>query len=512
MKWTRPRALLLAILLLYVVLATLYAVYTPRWQAPDEPAHYNYIRYVAQTGTFPVLHMGDYPHAYLEQIKAARFPSNMSINSIRYEYHQPPLYYALAAIVFSVTWGALLPLRLLSVFLGIGIVLLAYLIVRRVFPDWPALALGTAAFVAFVPQHLATVAQVGNDVFAELLLALAFLMLVTWLTEADNGAALDDRVRVASPATDQPAVQGSNPLRIVALGVVVGLILITKTTAYIAAPLALGVVLWDGWRRRVPLVQAGLNALLFGIPALLLALPWYLRDIDVYGWPDFLGLRTHDNVVVGQLRTADFLAQQGWGAYLERLVTFTFKSFWGVFGWLGVFMDSRVYTGLALMCLVVAGGLLLHEGQVRRAGALRPGQRYALRLLAISALLTLLTYAGYNMQFVQHQGRYLFTALIPVAIAFGLGWHEALMSARNARLVASLLVLAAAAVAIWGSVVAHALPKWPVALALAGALLLALRPFVPRRLDGLLFSLPYVALPLLALYALFGAIVPQLAR
>jgi hypothetical protein len=124
----------------------------------------------------------------------------------------------------------------------------------------------------------------------------------------------------------------------------------------------------------------------------------------------------------------------------------------------------------------------------------------------------LLVYGWYNTQFVQHQGRYLFTALIPVAIALGLGWHEALRSARNARLVALLLVVAAAVIAAWGIVVVHTLPKWPLALALGGALLLALRPLVPHRLDGLLFSLPYAALPLLALYALFGAIVPQLAR
>src|SRR5512135_1174920 len=108
MKLSRPPALLALILLLYLVLATLYAVYTPPWQAPDEPAHYNYIRYVAQNGSFPVLHMGDYPHAYLEQIKAAGFPPSMPIDSIRYEFHQPPLYYALAAVVFTAAHGALL--------------------------------------------------------------------------------------------------------------------------------------------------------------------------------------------------------------------------------------------------------------------------------------------------------------------------------------------------------------------------------------------------------------------
>ncbi len=50
-------------------------------------------------------------------------------------------------------------------------------------------------------------------------------------------------------------------------------------------------------------------------------------------------------------------------------------------------------------------------------------RKSAIVLLAISALLTLLTYAWYNTQFVQHQGRYLFTALIRsrAGVCAGLG-------------------------------------------------------------------------------------------
>ena len=55
--------LLLAILLVYVFVGTLYAVYTPAWQAPDEPAHFNYIRHLAEQHRFPILKAGDYPSA-----------------------------------------------------------------------------------------------------------------------------------------------------------------------------------------------------------------------------------------------------------------------------------------------------------------------------------------------------------------------------------------------------------------------------------------------------------------
>ena len=72
MKAPRPRLILALILVVYLVLGILFAANTPAWQAPDEPAHYNYVRYLAENGSFPVLHIGDYPHAYLEQIKSRR--------------------------------------------------------------------------------------------------------------------------------------------------------------------------------------------------------------------------------------------------------------------------------------------------------------------------------------------------------------------------------------------------------------------------------------------------------
>jgi len=94
--FVRFRNPLLAIILAYLVVGALYAALTPPWQAPDEPAHYNYVRYLAENRRLPVLQMGDYPHDYLEEIKAAKFPATMSIDPIRYEFYQPPLYYVLA--------------------------------------------------------------------------------------------------------------------------------------------------------------------------------------------------------------------------------------------------------------------------------------------------------------------------------------------------------------------------------------------------------------------------------
>ncbi len=546
---TRPRALLSSILLLYVALATLFAVYTPSWQAPDEPAHYNYVGYVAAHGGFPVLQMGDYPHTYLEEIKGRGFPPDLSIAPIRYEFHQPPLYYVLAAPIFNLTGGDPLALRLLSVFLGAGIVLLTYAIARRVFPDRPGLALGAAAFVAFLPQHLATVSQIGNDVLAELLFALVLFVLIGELrgtagnsgelrgTQGNSGELGGTKERTTHHASRIT----HHALR---LGLLLGLILVTKTTAYIAVPLAGGVIVWRWWQERASLRRMALEALAVIVPAAVIALPWYARDIAVYGWPDFLGLIRHDAIVIGQTRTVEFIAQAGWGAYWQRAVEFTFKSFWGVFGWLGVFMDSRVYFALAVLSGVTAAGLGLRIANGKSQIANRRWQMAdgkpsnAIRnlqfavcnsqfaLLAISALLTLLVYAWYNTQFVQHQGRYLFTALIPIALAFVAGWEGAVRP-RVGRWLAVGLVIFGIGLVAWGVTSGAGLPKWPLAITalFAVGLVVAdlgqqLRSRSTQQCEASLwdtvritfFVLPFAALPLLSLYALFGAIVPQLTR
>lgn len=160
------------ILLAYLLLGGLYAVFTPAWQVPDEPAHYNYVRYLVNESGFPELVAGCYEQTYLEQLTAQRFPPHLPIDGVCYEFHQPPLYYLLAAPVFALTGGSPLALRLFSVALGAGVVSLAFAVGRTIFPNRAEIALATMALVALVPMHLAMLASVNNDALAELLLPL----------------------------------------------------------------------------------------------------------------------------------------------------------------------------------------------------------------------------------------------------------------------------------------------------------------------------------------------------
>jgi len=412
-KLRSPYAWLVLILVVYLTVGALYAVYTPPWQVPDEPAHYNYIHALASTGQFPIIEMGDYDQTYLTRLVfEERFSPDLSIAPLTYEDWQPPLYYALAVPVFLLTGGSLIALRLFSVLLGAGVVVFAFLIARQVFPRHPIAALGTAAFVACVPQHVAMMAGVNNDSLAELLMAAVMF-----------------RVFQISNFRFQISNWGI-------VGVLLGFGLVTKLSFYIAVPLVAWALIRrltaDGGRRSAVSSQSS-NALvakqkwspisqsvLVLVPALLIALPWWARNIAVYGWPDFMGQLRHNAVVVGQPTSAWWIEQYGWGDLLRRFFTFTFQSFWGQFGWMTVPMAPRYYWVLGILSLVALIGFI---------GAAWPRRKYLItnthfQLLGAWVLLNVLMYLYYNLMFVQHQGRYLFLALVPIGLAFTVGLRQ----------------------------------------------------------------------------------------
>ncbi len=169
------------------------------------------------------------------------------------------------------------------------------------------------------------------------------------------------------------------------------------------------------------------------IPALILAGTWWLHDINVYGFPDFLGLRRHDAVVVGQERTADHIAKLGLSGTLSEAVQTTFHSFWGQFGWMGVVMPTNIFAALTVFTvLIIIGGVI---ALIRFRGRVSAVQRDVLILLAVTGLLALAEIIYYNLTFVQFQGRYLFPGLIPIAffVAAGLFGWVALIPVRAAR-------------------------------------------------------------------------------
>ena len=407
LRWHWPLAAVLAV---YLVVGSAFAILTPAWQNPDEPAHYNYVRQLVVAGRFPVIESQDWTAGLVPIPPNAR---DIPTAQMTYEDHQPPLFYLLSVPAFVLGQGDLVTLRFFALLVGALVVLCAYAVVNVVFPTRSALAALSASFVALLPQHLAVMSSYNNDALAEALISLTLLLAVRLVVGRD---ALIRR-------------------HVARLGFVAGLSFLTKAQAYLALPIAL-LGTWLASRTQ-PIQDRrstfGLLAIVTVVAALL-GLPWWARNIALYGGLDFLGLQRHNEVVIGQPTTAEWLTEHGPAEWLSRMMQTTFQSFWGQFGWMTVPLAPRIY--LVLLAFTVLSAALFFAWWLRERRSSRTGQQgasltlaqsRALTLMAVLALLTLLAFVWYNAQFVQHQGRYLFPALVPIATALALGWDFALV-------------------------------------------------------------------------------------
>lgn len=405
------------IVALFLVIAGLFAWRTPDWQAPDEPAHYNYIAQVVSGNWLPVIQMGDWDNEYLETLKANDFAPELlgELERIRYENHQPPLYYWLGAPFFAVSDGTLLTVRLVSVLLGAANLLIVYAVALEIFPSRRELALAVLALIAFLPQQVHILSSVNNDALALPVLAGVLLLCLRYLRGKLH-----------------------NPLW---LGVGLALVIISKTTVYFMAAVVL-LTLVMHWRARGESWRGLFAALLrVAIPAGIMAALYWGRNLSVYGFPDFLGLRQHDAIVIGQLRTAELLDQVGWGEYFRQAFSTTFQSFWGQFGWMEAPMGDAIpgiMTVIAVLLLLGLAGLLISAYRNRHNNkGLKPlVEDNIVAVLLLIAVLGFLQVIYYNLTFVQFQGRYLFTALIPLAVAATIGldvWRRMLLRGEWAK-------------------------------------------------------------------------------
>jgi hypothetical protein len=401
---------LILILALFLTLALAYARATPAWQAPDEPAHFNYVQFLADHAQLPVLQQGDYPAG---EVPIGPDKRLTDVSAFRYEAHQPPLFYALAALVYKVH-PTLTALRTLSILFGAALLPVAFWCVRVLAPNRSRLWLGVAAFLAFIPMHLFDAGTVENDTLADLVLSLLLL------------AAL---ARWPWPAW----------------GLLLGLAVLTKLTIYLPALLLFSFWLWDrpGMRTRV------LDALRAVCVALVISGWWLVRNGLIYSWSDILVQSRQAQVAASQVQTS------AGPAALEHFAVTGFESFWGQFGWMSIPLPNVDYLVLlALTALAVAGWTLRTVGKRAHESAARchseggstteesapsrlPRASLAMHIVWVAVLAEMVIY---NLKFVQPQGRYLFPALVPIGLFYVGGFAGVFPRGKQAAAVFGLSV------------------------------------------------------------------------
>lgn len=442
MNSQKQRLALIFICVSYIVLASIYSVVVPIFEASDELWHYPMVKYLADNGL---------------QLPP-QDPANPG--AWRQEGSQPPLYYMLAAILTAgidtsdmdyvrrinphadigvvrpdgnanmivhrieaeaFPWrGTVLAVhvaRFFSIALGLGTVIVTYQLAREIFPDEPALQLSAAALVAFLPMFLFISGSVNNDNLSNLLGNLLTLLIVRLLK-----------------MTQRPHWRVY-----VILGIVTGAGLLAKFNIGFLLPivalalLILSVRLRD-WR---PVVIGGAIS---GTLTIVIAGWWYWRNIQLYG--DSTGLNRFLEMV-GRRAVPANVAQ----LWSERH-SFT-QSFWGFFGGMNVPMPEWIY----LIFNIIGGiGLLgalifIIYRLVKRTGLSLP-----MLVTLIWPVISFISYLRWTAETPASQGRLMFGALSSIMLwmAVGLTWWPLGRFKRiPIRLAIDYFVVIAAITPIW---------------------------------------------------------------
>jgi 4-amino-4-deoxy-L-arabinose transferase-like glycosyltransferase len=424
--------------------AATFALIVPPFQVPDEPEHYAYTEYIAQSGRLPyapapatefspeeqaaldglytptLLGGRDFGRPVWSAAEAAHAkallaasPSRRGQGGVTGESDNPPLYYALEVVPYELAGGSLLDrltaMRLFSALLGALTVMFVFCFVREALPRprWGATVAGL--LVALQPQVAFIAGGVNND---NLMFTAAAALL--WLLA-------------------RAFRRGLTPGLGAAIGVALAVGLLTKLTfigllpGVVVGLVALCFRLPADRDRRAALTGAGLAVLIAALPvAAYLILNTAVWDRSVF--QGALGAGSVSGAPAGSSANGNFreLLSYIWQFYLPRLPgmhpQFGFYPLWHVWfqGFIGRFglLDYGFPVWVYYLALAMFAGLLglaaraLVIDRVRVSARWRELGTYA---ALVVGLLLAIARAGfpYHLQthFVFEQARYLFPLL-----------------------------------------------------------------------------------------------------
>lgn len=450
-----PRAVLMGerrwvmtIAALAFALFSLYSVATPLFEASDELWHYPFVQRLATGGGLPIQRPGQ---------TDADAPW-------RQEGSQPPLYYALSALIsapfdhsnwrdlrrlnphadmgvptrdgnnnailqtadaaFPWTRAALAvrAARLASIVLSTATVVLAWLAAGEVFREAsPRRRLLVMIFVACVPMFAYISGAINND-NAAVTFSAAGLWWALRLIRLRSWSARDGLVA----------------------GILTGLAALSKVSGLGLAGLFAVAAALSAWPDHGPLGDRA-RGFLRGLPRLLvfgislaaaaaaIAGWWYVRNVMLYG-----------NDLLGWEAFLDAVGRRSPPASLSQLWSERegfFWAFWGVFGTLNVIFDPWVYDALLIVAIAAAAGILV--GLIRRGRGADP---VTTRQALAAALFGALVFAGllrWSTLTPASQGRLMFPCIAALGMAwvYGLGrLHRALPGIATGALAALAIV------------------------------------------------------------------------
>jgi hypothetical protein len=466
-----------AIALITFLNAGAWALITPPFQTPDEPDHFSYAQYVAETGhaasptpsTRPAfssdqalalegahsygvlssldgkppwlaLYQGIWEH---ERARSPHARDNGGGFTLGAAGHAPP-YYLLAAAGYELvrsqsTYSQLTMVRLVSALLAAIVAACAFGIVRELLPRWPIAAVAAGLLVAFQPMFSFIGGAANNDNGINATAAISLYLLIralrrglSWRTALGLGLAL-----ALTPLMKETGYE-IYPVAVIG---VVGVLWRYRRNLRPAPWLALigsFVLVQGGWRLLRPVfypaehgVAGGGGGAISATGAVSTAEHMPLRFLE-YLWELFLP----------RLSFMGELFPQGWPffqVYIERG--------WGAFGWYMYLFPRWVFV-IIVAVMAVVGVLGLRAAWTRRRALAARGWELLVLVLWPIAVLVAVEAAFFapngGRTVVAEQGRYIFPAigaLAALAVLGSFGLHRRWQTPLLTALVVSMIGL-----------------------------------------------------------------------
>jgi Dolichyl-phosphate-mannose-protein mannosyltransferase len=405
---------LIVLLCAFTALAITYSVAVPLFEGPDEDDHFRYVKYLADHHALPVQlfqpgggeagHQGWQPPLYyalaalvISPVNTSDFEQHLWRNPASSFQGDPAccgrnLYFHTRAEDFPYT-GTTLAVHLargVSILFGVLTVAGIYALMLTLLPAQDGLALAAAAVVGFNPTFLFASALVSNDIPLAALCTLALLLCAQLLLNR----------------------RAPNLRDFTLLGIAIALAVLVKSTALALIPLALAVGAFVAWRQQD--ARVGLHAALGLLaPNIILTGWWFVRNQILYGDP--LAYRLlYASAIFPRDHPLTF------AELFQINLPWMWQTFWG--GPTPGDFSTALLVVLALLSALAAFGSLLFFLRTTH---------YALRI----TLLLLAVWLGFilvaQIQFIRisggtDQGRYLFPAISSFAVLFVLGLWQML--------------------------------------------------------------------------------------
>jgi hypothetical protein len=402
----KKRNVPLLVSLAFFLLASLYNVVTPAFEAPDEVGHFYYIFYLLATHSLP-----------------DQYADNSG------EAHQPPLYYGIAGIGASLAnvqdltgifrpnpkfmgagndgmqinaglhgsgdtfpyqgHGLALHLaRLVSSLMGAGTILLIFLLAAQMFPERPAVAWLAVGLAALDPQFLFISGAVNNDNLLNLLSAASWLALYKILEGPER-----EKIWWAA-------------------GLLFALAMLTKLNALVIALVA-GFVLLICARRLESFRYFFANLARFSLPFFFIDSWWLARNQILYGDP--LGFSAFAKINTATRRQSP-LDLHEIGIFLST----QFRSFFGAFGWDNLWAPDGYFWFIGAVLVIGLVGLIFYFIRKDLSSHHRREFLFLTLIILVQEVVQFAFILNRDQSF--YQGRYLFPIIGPLMILIGFGW------------------------------------------------------------------------------------------